>query len=172
MGRAARTNTATGSGVFKKVQQLAVLLRDGHVCVLREAGADLLGKAGGAGDSKNRCTPSANSLSLIHFRIGQNNTASSISGLECAGREESSSQKKHGALRKIHGFSPPCSFVFFIITNILGKSSISGEFIKRNFLQIFSCTGTFFCGRQQIRSCGAPLFCHFRHFAEIQPDLS
>ena len=35
----------------QKVQQLAVLLRDGHVCVLREAGADLLGKAG-AGDSK------------------------------------------------------------------------------------------------------------------------
>ncbi|CAN4000924.1 hypothetical protein ICNMLN_ICNMLN_05195, partial [Dysosmobacter welbionis] len=43
--------------------------------------------------AKNRCTPSANSLSLIHFRIGQNNTASSISGLECAGREESSSRK-------------------------------------------------------------------------------
>ena len=21
-------------------------------------------------------------------------------------------------------------------------------------------------------SCGAPSFCHFRHFAEIQPDLS
>ena len=38
-------------GGVEKVQQLAVLLGDGHVRVLRETGADLLGKAG-AGDSK------------------------------------------------------------------------------------------------------------------------
>ncbi|CAN3999872.1 DUF6487 domain-containing protein, partial [Dysosmobacter welbionis] len=52
-------------------------------------------------------------------------------------------QKKHGALRKIHGFSPPCSFVFFIITNILGKSSISGEFIKEISSRFFLCRDVF-----------------------------
>ena len=38
-------------GGVEEIQQLAVLLGDGDVCILREAGTDLLCKAG-AGDSK------------------------------------------------------------------------------------------------------------------------
>ncbi len=88
--------------------------------------------------ARGRHTPSANSLSLIHFRIGAKITRLPASAVWSApGGRSPLPEKNTARCGKSMGFFSSLFVRIFIITNILGKSSISGEFIKRNFLRFF-----------------------------------
>ena len=175
MGRAARGSTNTGSGLFKKaIRSLCC----SETITSASSGKHLRASSAKRGPqtTKNRCTPSASKRLLTHVRIGQNRTASSISGLECAGTEESSSKKKTalcGRTMTLSSFTIMCLDICRpIISNFYGKSSLSSEFVQEISPKSFPFFRIFLSEPPESLIFPANFFAHFQCFAKIPSAAS